>query len=131
MYKQTYTQQDIENIALAFAKQTKTSKEKALQLAQNVAKMAQPVAVYNIPTGRKIGVEAQIIRNKIRELAKECPGRVFAGNELADMFHVTNSSINNNMKALMVEGIVKQAGQAQATGRGRRPLLWQIGCKSL
>ena len=126
MYTQRYTKQDVEQAALAFAKQTKTSKAKALQLAQNVATMAQPVAIYNKPTGRKIGVEAQIIRSSIRQLAKECPGKVFAGNELADMFGVTNSSINNNMRALMAEGIVKQYGQADAVGRGRRPLLWKL-----
>lgn len=116
------------DIIAKFAKEKKVSRAAVETLIEELEKNhVLGIRKYNPVTRRQISVESENIRNAVRKLATENPGGTIQANILAQKLGVSPSSLNNNLRALSEEGIVKPAGFHKEPGRrGRGAVVWQF-----
>ena len=113
----------IEKLALQFAKETKTSKTKALEMAQGIVdRVSMQPGITHTVAGKSQRIRQHV--ESIRPLVEEGKYTFLSANIARDL-GVDTVSVNNNLYALQRMGIVAPTGEVvQHSGRGKPLTVW-------
>lgn len=122
-------QELIEKLALEFAKSTKTSKAKALQLAKMVANEASKpasIAARQIAPMPKPARKLSKDSVKLREYVKANKGVSVSAKRLAIDLGLSLSLVNNNLQSLYEQRIISKTEATEAQKQGRHSVIWEL-----
>lgn len=110
-----------------FSKKYDIEQEKTRQLVQAIieASKAKKPERSKPAVTKPVSPESERIRKALLIMRAGLKEPV-TSSELADYLNSDTNTINNNLRWLSNQGIVKQAGVLKTAGRGKNPTLWQF-----
>lgn len=70
--------------------------------------------------------DSERVRKALLIMRAGLKGKQITAVELAEQLNTNLNTVNNNLRYLATENIVKQVGTLKTAGRGKNPMLWQF-----